>query len=122
MLLNGVLMSALVARLRKTVAASTKPPGVMLTPLYLMVLGPSSAAFSAWASLLATVVLRTAVLAFKPLTVVRSVAVGVLGSTEELTASTAVVLASAGRAVAASSASRAWTIFRSTLANSSFST
>src|SRR5207302_11236172 len=112
MLLNGVLMSALVARLRKTVAASTKPLGVMLTPLYLMVLGPSSAAFSAWASLLATVVLRTSVLAFKSLTVVLSVAVVVLAFTAELTASTAMVLASTARALAAAAASRAPSISR----------
>jgi hypothetical protein len=30
---NGVLMSLLVARLRKTVSAAMKPPGVMLMPL-----------------------------------------------------------------------------------------
>src|SRR5437588_12759173 len=117
MLLNGVLMSALVARLRKTVAASTKPPGVMLTPLYLMVLGPSSAGFSAWASLLATVVLRTSVLAFKSLTVVLSVAVVVLAFTEELTGATALVLASAARALAAAAGFRGASVGRSGVAN-----
>src|SRR5215472_11309813 len=98
---NGVLMSALVARLRKTVAASIHPPGVMFTPLKRMVLGPSSAAFSACASLLVTVVLRTSLLAFKSLTAVLSVAAVVFTSAEELTASTALLLASAARAFAA---------------------
>src|SRR5437762_13909237 len=103
---SGVLMSALVARLRKTPAASRKPPGVILMPLYLIVLGPSSAAFCAWACSLATVVLSTSLLAFKSLTVEFSVAAVVLTSVDELTASLALVPASAARALAAAAASR----------------
>src|SRR5258708_21915075 len=65
-------MSALVARLRNTVAASRKPPGVRLTPLYLIVLGPSSVAFLASACPVATVVFSASLLAFRSLTVVLS--------------------------------------------------
>src|SRR5262249_56138138 len=66
---NGVLTSALVARVRETVSAAMKPPGVMLMPLNLMVLGPSSIAFLASACSAATVVLRASLLASKALTV-----------------------------------------------------
>src|ERR1700686_3892258 len=73
MLLNGVLMSELTARWGVTVSAATKPPGVMLMPLYLMVAGPSSEeedCLAAAAVSVATVVLRASLLAFKSPTVV----------------------------------------------------
>src|SRR6266481_433070 len=94
---NGVLMSALVARVRVTVAASIHPPGVMLMPLYLIVVGPSSMAFLASDCSVATVVLRTSLLAVKALTVeLRETAVDCT-SAVVLTASMALVLASAAR-------------------------
>ena len=118
---SGVLMSPLVARLRKTVSAAMKPPGVTLMPLYLIVEGPVSSAFLASACSLATVVLRTSLLAFKALTVeLRETAVDCT-SAVVFTASVALVLASAARALAAAAASRASSIWRSRLASSSFS-
>ena len=107
---NGVLMSALVARVRVTVAASIHPPGVMLTPLYLIVDGPVSSAFWAAACSVATVVLRASLLAFKSLIVeLREMAVD-FTSAVVFTASIALVLASAARALAAAAASRASSI------------
>src|SRR2546430_17556932 len=103
---NGVLMSPLVARLRKTVSAARNPPGEMLIPLYLMVVGPVSSAFWAAACSVATVVLRASLVAFKSLTVeLRETAVD-FTSEGVLTASVALVLASAGRALAAAPALR----------------
>src|SRR5215472_12501682 len=112
MLVNGVLISALVARVRKTPAASRKPPGVMLMPLYLIVAGPVSSAFLASACSLATVVLSTSLLAFRSLTVELRVAAVVFTSADELAASTALLLASAARELAAAAASRASSICR----------
>src|SRR6266566_3682867 len=117
---SGVLMSAPMARERKVVAASMKPPGVMLMPLYLIVLGPSSVAFLASACSVATVVLRTSLLAFKALTVELREKAADFTSAVVFKASVALVLASAARALAAAAASRASSIWRSRLASSSF--
>src|SRR5438094_7147993 len=107
---NGVLMSPLVARLRKTVSAARNPPGEMLMPLYFMVVGPVSSAFWAAACSVATVVLRASLLAFKSLIVeLREMAVD-FTSAVVFTASIALVLASAARALAAAAASRASSI------------
>src|SRR5436853_7183210 len=104
---NGVLMSPLVARLRKTVSAARNPPGEMLMPLYFMVVGPVSSAFWAAACSVATVVLRTSLLAFKSLTVeLRETAVD-FTSAAVLTASVALVLASGARELGDAAASPA---------------
>src|ERR1700688_5113858 len=109
-------MSALSARVRNTVSAARKPPGVMLTPLYLIVAGPSSDAFFSSACAVATVVLRASLLVFRSATVVLSVASLLLTSAVVLTASVALVLASAARALAAAAASRASSNRRARLA------
>src|SRR5712692_4146773 len=127
MLLNGVLTSELVARWRKTVSAATNPPGVMVTPLYLMDAGPVSSDFLASACAVATVVRSVSLLTFRSLTVEFSELAAVLTSAVVLTASAALLLASmalalasTARAFAAAAASRASSIWRSRLASSSF--
>src|SRR5437667_11460031 len=118
---NGVLMAPRVERLLKTVSGARNPPGEMLSPLYLMVVGPVSSAFWAAACSVATVVLRASLLAFKSLTVeLRETAVD-FTSAVVLTASVALVLASAARAFAAAAASRRSSIWRSALGGSLFS-
>src|SRR5256884_9025289 len=97
-----------------------KPPGVRLTPLYLIADGPSSVAFLASACSLATVVLRTSLLASKALTMELTETALDFTSAVVFTASVALVLASAARALAAAAASRASSIWRSRLASSSF--
>src|SRR5947207_16013414 len=71
---KGVLMSALAARWRKTDSAAKKPPGVSVMPLNLRELGPLSSAFLFSAFLLATVILRASLLAFRWMKAVSSVA------------------------------------------------
>src|SRR5580704_2767892 len=103
-------MSALSARERKMVAASMKPPGVMLMPLNLIVFGPSSIFFWASACSVATVVLRASLLAFKAVTEELSVAAVDFTSAVVFAASVALTLASAARELAAAAASRASSI------------
>src|SRR5438094_10378776 len=103
---NGVLMSPLVARLRKTVSAARNPPGEMLMPLYFMVVGPVSSAFWAAACSVATVVLRASLLAFKSLIVGLSGMEVDVTSAGVFTASLALVPACAGRAVSGGAAWR----------------
>src|SRR5260370_13073371 len=104
----GVGMSPLVARWRKTVSAARKPPGVMLTPLYLIVAGPVSSAFLASACSVATVVLRASLLAFKALTEEFSETASGFTSVVEFTASVALGFASVARPLAAAAASVAF--------------
>src|SRR5260370_41395207 len=105
MALSGVGMSPRVARLRKTVSAAITPTGVMLMPLYLIVVGPVSSAFFASACSVATVALRASLLAFKLLTAELSITALDFASAVVFTASVALVLASVARALAAAAGS-----------------
>src|SRR5438552_17977270 len=94
---NGVLMSALVARVRVTVGASIHAMGVRLTPLNLKVDGAVSCGFCAAACSVATVVLCTSLLAFKALTVeLRETAVDFIAAVVFTAASAVVLVSGAG--------------------------
>src|SRR5580704_5632420 len=127
MLLNGVLMSELVARERVVVSAATKPPGVRVMPLNLIDAGPSSEFCGlplplalVVAATVFTVELSAALLAFKSVTLEVRVASLDFTSVDVFTASTAFEDASAARAFAEAAASRASSICLSRLLSSSF--
>src|SRR5216684_7404739 len=101
MFVKDVLMSAEFARVRVTVSAARNPPGVMFTPLYLIVAGPVSSAFFASACAVATVVRSDSLLTFRSLTVEFSELAALFTSALVLTASAALLLASVARAFAA---------------------
>src|SRR3989442_14218838 len=108
----GVGMSPLVARWRKTVSAAMNPTGVMLMPLYLMAGGPVSSAFFASACSLATVVLRTSLLAFKSLTEELSETAVDFTSAVVFTASVGLLPALGARALAPAAPSPASSLLR----------
>src|SRR5260370_32016340 len=93
------------ARLRKTVSAAINPTGVMLMPLYLIVVGPVSSAFFASACSVATVALRASLLAFKLLTAELSITALDFASAVVFAASVALWEASMARALAAAAGS-----------------